>query len=89
MSKIKDLERNFEVIAGQVEAQQMLIESIIVQTIRTKATDKAEILTLLTQGMDAFQNNPNMGHHEKFGAIGTLTSALDMIKRAKDAGIIN
>ena len=89
MSKIKDLERNFAVIAGQIEAQQMLIESIIVETIRTKAMDEAEILTLLTQGMDAFQNNPNMGDHEKFGAIGTLTSALDMIKRAKDAGIIN
>ena len=25
---------------------------------------------------------------EKFGAVGTLTSALDVIKRAKDAGII-
>lgn len=88
MSKIKDIERNFEVIAGQVEAQQMLIESIIVEAIRTKAINEAAILTVLNQGMDAFQNNPNLGHHKKFGAVGTFTSALDMIKRAKDAGIL-
>lgn len=88
MSKIKDIERNFEVIAGQVEAHQMIIESIIVEAIRTKAINEAAILTVLTQGMDAFQNNPNLGHHEKFGAVGTFTSALDMIKRAKDAGIL-
>lgn len=88
MSKIKNIERNFEVIAGQVEAQQMLIESIIVEAIRTKAINEAEILTVLTQGMDAFQNNPNLGNHEKFGAVGTFTSALDIIERSKDAGII-
>jgi len=88
MSKIKDIEHNFEVIAGQVDAQQMLIESIIVEAIRTKAINEAAILTVLTQGMDAFQNNPNLGNYEKFGAVGNLTSALDMIKRAKDAGII-
>lgn len=29
-----------------------------------------------------------MGKHEKFGAVGTLKSTLDMIKRAKDAGIL-
>lgn len=85
MSKIKDIEHNFEVIAGQVEAQQMLIESLIVEAIRTNAMDEAAVLTLLTQAMDAFQNNPNLGNHEKFGAVGTLTSALDLIKRAKDA----
>ena len=66
----------------------MLIESIIFETIRTKAMDEAEILTLLTQGMDAFQNNPNMGDHEKFGNQYS-PSAIDMIKRAKDAGTIN
>ena len=47
-----------------------------------------EIMILCTQGIDAFQNNPNKGDREKFGAIATLTSALDMIKRAKDAGIL-
>lgn len=88
MSKIKEAERSIEVIAGQVAAQQMLIESIIVEAIRTKATDEAAILTLITQGMDTFQASKNMTKHEAFGAVGTLTSALDMIKRAKDAGII-
>ncbi|SHJ23286.1 hypothetical protein SAMN05444404_1752 [Ruegeria lacuscaerulensis ITI-1157] len=46
------------------------------------------MLTLITQGMDTFQSSKNMTKHEAFGAVGTLTSALDMIKRAKDAGII-
>ena len=76
MSKIKDLESNFEVIAGQVAAQKMLIESIIVEAIRANVTSEKKIMILCTQGMDAFQNNPNMGDREKFGAIGTLTSTL-------------
>ena len=88
MSKIKEAERSIEVIAGQIAAQQMLIESIIVEAIRTKAMDEAAMLTLITQGMDTFQSSKNMTKHEAFGAVGTLTSALDMIKRAKDAGII-
>ena len=88
MSKVKEVENNIEVIAGQIEAQQMLIESIIVEAIRTKAMDEAAILTLITKGMDTFQASKNMTKHEAFGAVGTLTSALDMIKRAKDAGII-
>ncbi|WP_322864822.1 hypothetical protein U5922_000700 (plasmid) [Aquicoccus sp. G2-2] len=88
MSKIKDAERSIEAIAGQIAAQQMLIESIIVEAIRTKAMNEAEILTLITQGMDVFQASKNMTKHEAFGAGGTLTSTLDMIKRAKDAGII-
>lgn len=88
MSKLKDIERNFEVIAGQVAAQQMLIETVIVEAIRSKVTSEKEVMDLCTQGMDAFQHNPNMGNHEKFGAIGTLTSVIDMIKRAKDAGMM-
>lgn len=88
MSKIKEIEHNFEVIAGQVEAQQMLIETIIVEAIRTNVSSEKEIIILCTQGIDAFQKNPNLGNHEKFGAIGTLTGVLDMIKRAKNAGII-
>ena len=88
MSKIKDAERSIEVIAGQIAAQQMLIESIIVEAIRTRAMNETEILTLLTQGMDTFQASKNMTKHEAFGAVGTLTSTLDMIKRAKEAGTI-
>lgn len=89
MSRIKDIERRIEVIAGQIAAQQMLIETIIVEAIRSKVTDKAEIMTLLTQGMDAYQANQNMTKHEAFGAIGTLTRTVDMIKRAKDAKLID
>ena len=89
MSKIKEAERSIEVIAGQINAQQMLMETIIVEAMRAKTIDEANIMMLLTQGMDAFENNPNMTKHETFGAIGTLTSVLDMIKRAKDAKLMD
>lgn len=88
MSKIKDIELSIEVIAGQIAAQQMLVETIIVEAMRMKTIDEENIMTLLTQGMDVFERNENMTKHEAFGAIGTLTSVLDMIKRAKDAKLI-
>ena len=70
MSKIKDVERSIEVIAGQIAAQQMLIETIIVEVMRKKAIDEAEIMALLTQGTDVFERNENMTKHETFGATG-------------------
>jgi hypothetical protein len=88
MSKVKDLERSIEVIGGQLSAVQMLIEAMIVEGIRTKSIDETEFMILLEQGMGAFQNNTNMSNQETFGAIGTITSVLDMIKRAKDAKIL-
>ena len=51
MSKIEDVEGSIEVIAGQIAAQQMLIETIIVETIRGKTIDETNIMTLLTQGI--------------------------------------
>lgn len=88
MSKVKDLERSIEVIGGQLAAVQMLIDAMIVEGIRTKSTDETEFIILLEQGIGAFQNNTNMSNQETFGAIGTITSVLDMIKRAKDAKIL-
>ncbi|SCM68708.1 hypothetical protein [Donghicola eburneus] len=52
MSKMKDLKRSIEVIAGQVTAQQMIIEGVIVEALRKNAIDEAQIMALLTQGMD-------------------------------------
>ena len=89
MSKIKDVARSIEVIGGQIAAQQMLMETIIVEAMRMKAINEAEIIALLTQGMDAFEANENMTKHETFGAIGTLTSVLDAINRAKEAKLID
>lgn len=89
MSKIKDVERSIEVTAGQIAAQQMLLETVIVEAIRTKTVDEAQIMALLAQGMDAFELNKNMTKHETFGAIGTLTSVADTIKRAKDDKLID
>ena len=88
MSKLKDLEQSIAVIGGQLSAVQMLIDAMVVEGIRTKSIDEKEFMILLEQGMDAFQNNTNMTDQETFGAIGTLTSVVDMIKRAKDAKIL-
>jgi len=88
MSKIKDVERSIEVIAGQIAAQQMLMETVIVEAIRTKTIDEAQITALLAQGMDAFEANDNMTQHETFGALGTLTSVAATLKRAKDCKLI-
>ena len=89
MSKIKDVERSIEVIAGQIAAQQMLMETIIVEAIRMKTIDEAKIMALLTQGIDVFEANENMTKHETVGAIGTLTSVVDKIIRAKNAKLID
>ncbi|MEP4999185.1 hypothetical protein [Pseudophaeobacter sp.] len=88
MSKLKEAQNAIEVQAGQLVALQMLIEAMIVGGIRTKTIDEKEFIILLDQGMKAFQNNTNMTDQETFGAIGTLTSAVDMIKRAKDKQIL-
>lgn len=89
MSKIKDVERSIEVIAGQIAAQQMLMETIIVEALRTKTIDDAQIMALLTQGIDAFEANTNMTKQEAFGAIGTLKSVADTIQHAKEAKLID
>ena len=52
MSKMKDLERSIEVIAGQITAQQMIMEGVIVEALRKNAIDEAQIMALVTQGMD-------------------------------------
>ena len=60
MSKLNDLEQSIAVIGGQLSAVQMLIDAMVVECIRTKSIDEKEFITLLEQGMDAFQNNTNM-----------------------------
>ena len=52
MSKMKDLERSIEVIARQITAQQMIMEGVIVEALRKNAVDEAQIMALVTQGMD-------------------------------------
>ena len=89
MSRIKDVERSIEVIAGQIAAQQMLMETIIVEAMRMQAIGEADLMALLSQGMDVFEANDNMTKHETFGAVGTLTSVADAVKRAKDAKLID
>ena len=48
MSRIKDLERSIEVIAGQIAAQQMLMETIIIEAMRMQAVGEADLMALLS-----------------------------------------
>ena len=63
------------------------METIIFEAIRSKAVEEAQIMALLTQGMEAFEANKNMTKQEIFGAIGTLASVADTVKRARDANL--
>lgn len=46
MSKIKDVARSIEVIGGQIAAQQMLMETIIVEAMRMQAIDEADLMEI-------------------------------------------
>ena len=88
MSKLSDMQKNLDVVNGQLAALQMLLEVIITEGIRTKSFDEKGVVQVLDQGITVFQNNKSMTDRETFGAIGTLASAADMLKRAKEAKII-
>ena len=89
MSKIKDVERSIEVIAGQISAQQMLMETVIAELMRMKALNEEQIASVLKQGIGAFEANANMTKLEAFSAIGTLKSVEDTLKRLKDAKLMD
>lgn len=88
MRKLKEAQDSIEVLAGQLVAVQMLLECVMVEGIKTKALDEQTFIQILDHGIQTFKNNKNMNDRESFGVIGVLTSAVDIIKRAKEAEII-
>lgn len=77
-----DAEQNstsIETIAGQLVAMQMLLETIIIDGIRSGALSPDLFISAIEQAMDRFPNNKNLTQNELFGAIGTLNSTLEAI----------
>lgn len=70
-----------EVFAGQLVAQNMLIQILMGQIAGTTADRGASIREALVQGNAAIMSNPNMTKAEKFGAARTLEDAIDTLER--------
>ena len=74
MDRPKD---HIEVIAGQLVAQNMLIQVLMSQIVFLSADLGAGVGQALEAGIGVIQRNPNMTTREKFGAVKTLEDALD------------
>jgi hypothetical protein len=76
-------EDDIEVIAGQLVAQNMLIQVLMSQLVLLSADRGAGVRQALEEGVGVMQRNPNMTTREKFGAVKTLEDALDTFDRAQ------
>lgn len=70
-------------IAGQLVAQNMLIQVLMGQLVLLSADREAGVRQALEEGIGIIQRNPNMTTREKFGAVKTLEDALDTFNRAQ------
>jgi len=68
-----------ETFAGQLVAIQMLLETVIIDGIRSGALSSDLFISAIGQALETFPNNKNLSQNELFGAIGTLNSALEAI----------
>ena len=74
---------DIQVIAGQLVAQNMLIQTLLGQLILLSGDRGAGVRLALESGIGIMQRNPNMTAREKFGAVRTLEDAVDTIDRAR------
>jgi hypothetical protein len=70
-----------QVFAGQLVAQNMLIQILMGQIVLNTPDRGAAVRDSLVQGTRAIRSNPNMTETEKFGAVKTLEDALDTLER--------
>ena len=79
------LKRNddIEVLAGQLVAQNMLIQLLVGQSVLTTADAGKEIRSSISKGLEAVQGNTNMTKLEKFGCEKTLVSAIDTVDQVQ------
>jgi hypothetical protein len=68
-----------QVFAGQLVAQNMLIQILIGQIVLSAPDRGSAVREALVQGTGAIRSNPNMTEMEKFGAVKTLEDALDTL----------
>lgn len=78
-------EDHIQVIAGQLVAQNMLIQILMSQLVLLSADRGAGVGQALEDGIRVMQRNPNMTTREKFGAVKTLEDALDTFERVRAA----
>jgi hypothetical protein len=70
-----------EVFAGQLMAQNTLIEILMGQIVLTAPDRGAAVRGAPALGVSVIRNNPNLTGSEKFGAGKTLDDALDTLDR--------
>jgi hypothetical protein len=73
--------KDTQVFAGQLVAQNMLIQILMGQIVLSAPDRGAAVREALVQGTQAIRYNPNMTETEKFGAVKTLEDALDTLDR--------
>ena len=75
--------QDIEVLAGQLVAQNMMIQMLIGQATLHGADRGAEFRHSLEAGLGAIKGNPNMTPREKFGCEKTLEDAIDTIDQLR------
>lgn len=70
-----------EVFAGQLVAQNMLIQILLGQIVVNAPDRGTAIREAMLHGTEAIKSNSNMSETEKFGAAKTLEDALDTLDR--------
>lgn len=70
---------SIETIAGQLIAMQMLLETVIIDGVRSGALSSELFVNAVGQGLEVFPKNKNLSQNELFGAIGTLNSVLEAL----------
>lgn len=74
---------DIEVLAGQLVAQNMMLQFLISQATLHGPDRGAELRHALQAGLGAIKGNPNMTQREKFGCEKTLEDAIDTIDQLR------
>lgn len=74
---------DIEVLAGQLVAQNMMLQMLISQATLHGPNSGAELRSALQAGLDAIKGNPNMTQREKFGCEKTIEDAIDTIDQLR------
>lgn len=76
-------EDDIEVLAGQLVAQNMMLQMLISQATLHGPDRGAELRQALQAGLGAIKGNPNITQREKFGCKKTLEDAIDTIDQLR------
>ncbi|WP_454283474.1 hypothetical protein [Roseovarius sp. MBR-79] len=74
---------DIEVLAGQLVAQNMMLQILISEATLHGHDRGAELQNALQAGLGAIKGNPNMTQSEKFGCEKTLEDAIDTIDQLR------